>query len=93
MLSSRLPLAVESGQFDVPSEGRIAVFAPTAGTDLSTLPRDRVVVITGLKPDFDAYAAAGYEVAVQAEGEFAAAIVCLTRAKAEAARWLRRRLP
>lgn len=84
MLSSRLPLAVESGQFDVPSEGRIAVFAPTAGTDLSTLPRDRVVVITGLKPDFDAYAAAGYEVAVQAEGEFAAAIVCLTRAKAEA---------
>jgi len=84
MLSSRLPLAVESGQFDVPSEGRIAVFAPGAGTDLSALPRDQVVVITGLKPDYDAYAAAGYEVAVQADGPFAAAIVCLTRAKTEA---------
>lgn len=84
MSSSRLSLAVESGQLVLPSEGRIAVFAPTAATNLSALPRERVQVITGLKPDYDAFANAGYEVAVRADGEFAAAVVCLTRAKAEA---------
>ena len=84
MSSSRLSLAVESGQLVLPSEGRIAVFAPTAATDLSALPRERVQVITGLKPDYDAFANAGYEVSVTADGPFAAAVVCLTRAKAEA---------
>lgn len=84
MSSSRLSLAVESGQLELPSEGRIAVFAPTAKTDLSALPRDRVLVVTGLKPDYDAFAQAGYEVAVSADGAFSAAIVNLTRAKAEA---------
>lgn len=84
MSSSRLSLAVESGQLVLPSEGRIAVFAPTSATDLGALPRERVLVITGLKPDYDAFANAGYEVAVTAEGDFAAAVVCLTRAKAEA---------
>jgi len=84
MSTSRLSLAVESGQIALPPEGRIAVFAPTAGFDLSALPRDRVQVVTGLKPDFDAFKMAGYDVSVAAEGPFAAAIVCLTRAKSEA---------
>ncbi|UZD90229.1 class I SAM-dependent methyltransferase [Cognatishimia activa] len=84
MSSSRLSLAVESGQLVLPSEGRIAVFSPTAATDLSALPRDRVQVITGMKPDHDAFAQAGYDVSVSASGEFSAAVVFLTRAKAEA---------
>lgn len=84
MSPSRLSLAVESGQLTLPEQGRIAVFSPTAGTDLSALPRERVVVITGMRPDYDAFKQAGYEVAVAVEGDFAAAVVCLTRAKAEA---------
>ena len=84
MSFSRLSLAVEGGQLVLPSEGRIAVFAPTSATDLSALPRDRVLVVTGMKPDYDAFSQAGYDVAVTAEGAFTAAVACLTRAKAEA---------
>lgn len=84
MSNSRLSLALESGQLQLPSEGRIAVFAPVAGFDLSAMPRDRVQVITVQKPDHDAFQMAGYDVSVAAEGTFSAAIVCVTRAKAEA---------
>ncbi|CUK26038.1 Ribosomal RNA large subunit methyltransferase G [Cognatishimia activa] len=84
MSSSRLSLAVESGQISLPAEGRIAVFAPSAGMNLSALPRERVQVITSLKPDYDAFSAAGYDVALAPEGDYSAALVFVTRAKAEA---------
>lgn len=84
MSSSRLSLAVEGGQISLPDEGRIAVFAPSAGMNLSALPRERVQVITSLKPDYDAFSAAGYDVALAPEGDYAAALVFVTRAKAEA---------
>lgn len=54
---------------------------PRAGDDLSGLPRDRVTVATGFRPDADAFAAQGFTVAPQAEGAFAAALVCLPRAR------------
>lgn len=88
MGASRLNLALEGGGLDLPSEGRIAVLGPRAGMDLSALDRDRVDVIQRFRPDHDAFAAAGWNTAPEppedAEGRYAAAIVVLPRARAEA---------
>ncbi|MBR9763768.1 MAG: class I SAM-dependent methyltransferase [Rhodobacteraceae bacterium] len=83
MLGTRLTLAIEGG-LPLPEAGRIAVFAPRAGADLSALPKDRVEVVTGFRPDHVAFERQGYAVKTAAEGPYAAALVCLTRAKAEA---------
>lgn len=84
MRAARLILALESGALVLPSGGPVAVFQPAAGDDVSALGRARVRVITGFRPDHDAFAAEGYEVAVAPEGSYAAALVCLPRARAEA---------
>ena len=83
MLSERLSLALSGGDLTLPATGRIAVFAPRAGADLSMLPQDRVQIITAFRPDHDAFATAGYAGARQPEGAFTAALVCLPRAKAQ----------
>ncbi|OZB20231.1 MAG: MFS transporter [Rhodobacterales bacterium 34-62-10] len=83
MLNERLSLALSGGDLILPGNGRIAVFALRAGTDLSMLPQDRVQIITAFKPDHDAFGAAGYDCALVAEGTYAAAVVCLPRAKAQ----------
>lgn len=72
---------MESGLFAVPDTGAIAVLRPRIGDDLSVLPADRVVVLTGFKPDHDHFAA---RYAVAGQGPFAAALVCVPRAKAAA---------
>ena len=83
MSHPRLSLALDA--FDaLPAEGRIAVFRPQAATDLSDLPRERLHLIQGFKSDHDAWAARGYAVAPCAEGDYAAAVVFVPRAKAEA---------
>jgi 16S rRNA (guanine1207-N2)-methyltransferase len=82
MLSDRLSLALLDGDLSLPVSGRIAVLAPRAGADLGPLPQDRVQVVTGFKPDYDAFSAAGYACARQPEGDFSVALVCLPRAKA-----------
>lgn len=84
MQASRLSLALETGALSLPPEGRIAVFRPRAGYDLSALPRERVAVIQGFRPDHDAFAAQGFATAVAPGGGYAAAVVCVPRAKAEA---------
>lgn len=84
MRSSRLTFALESGAITLPDSGTIAVFRPQATDDLGFLPRERVVVVQGFRPDHDAFASRGYRVAVAAEGAFTGAIVCLPRARAEA---------
>ena len=84
MRSARLTLAMDTGTITLPETGSILVFRPQAGDDLSVLPKDRVSIIQGFRPDYDAFAAAGYGVAVSATGEAAAALVCLPRGKAEA---------
>ncbi|KIC13887.1 class I SAM-dependent methyltransferase [Leisingera sp. ANG-Vp] len=83
-MSVRLSLAAQSGGFAVPAEGRIAVFHPRADHDLSALPKDQVLVIQPFRPDHDHFAAMGYACvpAPEADGEFAAAVVFLPRAKA-----------
>jgi 16S rRNA (guanine1207-N2)-methyltransferase len=81
MRSARLDMALESGAFVVPPAGDIAVFGPRIGDDLSALPKDQVVVLTGFKPDFDHFQKQGFRMET---ARAAAAIVCLPRAKAEA---------
>lgn len=78
MRSARLSLALETGALILPAEGRIAVYRPQAGDDLSALQRDRVVVLTGFKPDQDHFAA---NVQVTPAPPYAAAIVCLPRSR------------
>lgn len=86
MTSSRLTLALSDGTLTLP-EGRVAVFGPAPGFDLSALPREAVVIITRFYPDARAWAQAGYTVTQTPEGDFAAALVALPRAK-DAARAL-----
>ena len=81
MRSARLELALASDALRLPAEGDILVMRPRAGDDLSALPKDRVVVQTGFKPDHDYFAAQGYRMGV---AQAAMAIVCVPRAKAEA---------
>ena len=84
MRFTRLSLALETGALVLPDTGMIAVYRPRMGDDLSALPRDRVVVLTGFKPDRDHFAAS---FSVTPASPYAAAIVCLPRSR-EAARAL-----
>ncbi len=84
MRSARLEQALSTGLLTLPPQGRIAVLRPRIGDDLSDLPKDRLLVATGFKPDHDWFAARGYATADRASGTFAAAILCLPRAKAQA---------
>lgn len=82
-MSPRLILALEPGGVVLPETGLIRVFAPTAErSDLSALPRERVQVVQPFKPDFDHFAAQGFDCVTRAEGPCAAALVLLPRAKA-----------
>ncbi len=71
-----------SGIVTLPLEGRIAVFHPPAGYDLSALDAGRVEVIQPFRPDHDDAAARGLAVSVTPEGHYAAALVVLPRTKA-----------
>lgn len=79
MRASRIELALEQGLFALPAEGKIAVYRPREGDDLSALPKDRVVVQAGFRPDHDYFAARGY--AVEGEGPYVAALVCVPRSR------------
>lgn len=77
----RLSRALSEGSPALPVAGRIAVFAPRAGTDLSVLPEGRSRVITGFKPDHDHFAGLGFECDAEPEGRFCASIVFVPRSK------------
>lgn len=79
---ARLALALDEGGLRLPEEGRIAVFAPRAGDDLSALPRARCEVITGFAPDHAYFSERGYRCRTAPEGRYAAAIVFVARARA-----------
>ncbi len=82
MRSARLAQTLETGLFHLPPQGQIVVLRPRIGDELSDLPRDRLLVATGFRPDHDWFAARGYATAPRATEACAAAIVCLPRAKA-----------
>ncbi|GHC21694.1 MFS transporter [Gemmobacter nanjingensis] len=84
MRSTRLELALDTGAIALPPEGRIAVFRPRAGDDLSALPKARVQIITGFRPDHDHFTGLGYACATAPEGDYTTALICVPRARAEA---------
>lgn len=79
MRHARLNLALEMNVLALPHLGDIGVYLPRKGDDLSALPRDRTVILTGFKPDFDHFTQLGYRTEIVAA--LAAAIVFLPRAK------------
>ena len=81
MANSRLSDALE-GPGALPPEGRILVLRPGVDSDLSALPPDRTLIVTGFCPDADRLTGQGWQVAEQAEGDFAAAVLFLPRARA-----------
>lgn len=84
MRSARLEMALNTGAAVLPASGTIAVIRPRMGDDLSALPKDRVQVITGFRPDYDYFAKQGWSVERVPSGPYSAAVVCLPRAKADA---------
>ncbi len=84
MGESRVSLAISAGAVALPEAGGIAVFRALAGHDLGALPKDRVEIIQGFFPEYRAFQAQGFAVAVEAARDYAAALVFLPRAKAEA---------
>lgn len=84
MLNSRLSLALDDGLLSLPETGQIVVFGARADHDLSALPKDRVVIVQGFYPDHAALTAQGFTVETTAHGDFAAAVVFISRAKQEA---------
>ena len=84
MIDARLQLALDGGGLELPAEGTIAVFQPPRDSDLPGLDKDRGQIIHDFKPDYDAWAGRGYDVVRTIKDRYAACIVCLPRAKAEA---------
>lgn len=85
MRSTRLSLALDQGILPLPPQGRILVLNPAGTDDLSALPRERLQAVQGFRPDHDALAARGIAVSPDLpEGDFAAAIVCMPRSRAQA---------
>lgn len=84
MIDARLQVALNGGGLDLPDTGRIAVFFPPDGADLSGIDLDRCEIIHDFRPLYDAWHARGCTTVKAAAGPYAASIVCLPRAKAEA---------
>ncbi|MEO1779241.1 MAG: methyltransferase [Pseudomonadota bacterium] len=83
MIGVRLPLALDA--LALPGDGPLAVLHPAQDADLSALPKDRVHVISPLVTVCETFAARGYPASAELpDGRFAASLVCLTRARAEA---------
>ena len=83
MAQSRLTTALTEGHLTLPADGDIAVLRAPGGYDLAALPRDRVRLSHTFRPDHDAWAAAGWQVAAGAAAASAAvALVILPRSKA-----------
>jgi 16S rRNA (guanine1207-N2)-methyltransferase len=80
MSESRLSLCLDEAG-GLPPAGPILVLRPSQAADLSALPRDRVNIVTGFRPDHDAFAARGYKVTADLEGLCAAGILFLPRSK------------
>ncbi|MHA6326087.1 methyltransferase [Roseivivax sp. CAU 1753] len=84
MSTARLTHAISNGDVTLPGTGRIALFNPSADVDLSALPLSRCHAIQRHYPDHEALVARGIAASTAAEGDYAAAVVFLPRARAEA---------
>lgn len=68
--------------------GRVLLRGPGAAADLTFAPLERALVAQGFRPDHDAWAAQGFSVAPEPEGDFASAVIFVPQAKALARAWL-----
>jgi len=80
MAQSRLNSALEEGFLTLP-EGDIVVIRPPSGMDLSALPRARVRISQGFRPDRDYWQSLGYEVG-ESSAPAGMAMVVVPRSKA-----------
>lgn len=83
-MSARLTTATAQGGLVLPAQGQVLVLHPRAGADLTALPRDRALLVQPFRPDHDFLAASGFALVnwtVPQTHRFAAALVCLPRAK------------
>lgn len=70
---------------ELPPAGEIVVWRPRAEQTLTALPKDRVRIIQGFKPDHDVWKERGYRVdPLSGSATAALSVVCLPRAKAHA---------
>jgi 16S rRNA (guanine1207-N2)-methyltransferase len=83
MKASRLETAFIETGLSLPENGKIAVFRAKSGSDYSILPKDRTVLITSNRLQFDQLQAQGFEVADAAAGPFVLSIIEITRSKSE----------
>lgn len=83
MSHPRLSLALDAPDA-LPDAGVIALWNPSAATDLGDLPRGRVQAVQGFFPDHAALVARGIDTRAEPEGPYAASVVFVPRAKAEA---------
>ena len=84
MSNPRLSLAVTSGDIVLPDDGQIALIRPRADLSMDGLPLDRLHVVQGFLPDYEAFKARGLSVDVTLTGRYVACVVHVPRAKAEA---------
>ncbi|MGR3375244.1 class I SAM-dependent methyltransferase [Salipiger abyssi] len=80
MTADRLSFATEAG-LTLPADGPILLIGAPGDLYSDALPLDRCTVVQGFKPDHDAWTARGVPVTLAPEGDFAAAIVFLPRAR------------
>jgi len=73
-------------------KGRLPSFSPPVTVICPALIRDRVQIIHGFKPDYDAWAARGYDVVRTIKDRYAACIVVLATRQGRSPRCHRRRL-
>jgi 16S rRNA (guanine1207-N2)-methyltransferase len=86
MRSDRLTFALRENLLALPETGDVLVLRPAGSDNLSVLPKARLTIIQGMRPDYDAFARSGYNVLpdVPQTQRFSAALICVPRAKAQA---------
>lgn len=90
MLGTRIAYALDRGVLSLPDAGTVAVFGARAGDGiespdaLGALPRERLAVVTGFRPDWEHFEAQGIPVALAPPEAPALAIVRVPRARAAA---------
>jgi len=84
VIDTRLQLALDGGGLELPTDGTIAVFRPSPEADLDILPKSQCRIIQDYKPYYDQWQSRGFDVVSGTKDRYAACIVCLPRAKAEA---------
>ena len=84
MFSTRLNIALERGLVALPDDGTIAVIGARASDVLSSLPIERLEVVTRFFPDHAHWKKAGIKTSPDPVGPYSLAFVLLPRSRAEA---------